>query len=150
MSEFSSLMFFQVYLYMLYEISFYHGFTGIYSCRVSREPSKNGGGITVMVPGTKTWVPLPQHVPDWQNGKMCVFLYPLLQAMSDVSAVISAFSKDHHKVRTFKSTQNFTYFWSNSNEIVNGNFSFTGFQNLKKNIEFVNEFKPEFKTKNCQ
>ena len=56
-------MFFQVYLYMLYETSFYHGFTGIYGCRVSREPSNNGGGTIVMV---------PPNVPDWQNGKMDV------------------------------------------------------------------------------
>ena len=102
-------MFFQVYLYMLYETSFYHGFTDIYGCRVSREPSKNGGGIIVMVPGTKTWV--PPHVPDWQNGKMCVFLYPLLQAMSDVSAVISAFSKDHHKVSLVQNFQKHSNFY---------------------------------------
>ena len=95
-------MFFQVYLYMLYETSFYHGFTGIYGCRVSREPSNNGGGTIVMV---------PPNVPDWQNGKMCVFLYPLLQAMSDVSAVISAFSKDHHKVSLVQNFQKHSKFY---------------------------------------
>ena len=109
MSEISSLMFFQVYSYILYEAWFYHCSTGINGRRVSRKPSKNGGGTIVMVPGTKTLV--PQNVPDWQNGKKCVFLYPLLQAMSDVSAVISAFSKNHHKVSLVQKFQKHSKFY---------------------------------------
>ena len=70
---------------------------------------KNGGGTIVRVPGTKTLV--PPNVPDWQNGKKCVFLYPLLQAMSDVSAVISAFSKNHHKVSLVQKFQKHSKFY---------------------------------------
>ena len=109
MSEIPSLMFFQGYLYILYEAWFYHSSTGINGRRVSRKPSKNGGGTIVMVPGTTTLV--PPNVPDWQNGKKCVFLYPLLQAMSDVSAVISAFSKNHHKVSLVQKFQKHSKFY---------------------------------------
>ena len=56
-SEIPSLMFFPVYLYILYEAWFYHGFTGINGCRVSRKPSKNGGGTISMGPVPRFWCP---------------------------------------------------------------------------------------------